>query len=265
MSDRLEENKVFEQAVKGFSEKQGSRPYLTDKLEGFSSGWLAAREFFTTEVKRLREEMDRLWKLENYGEDRIRFVRVDESEMILFPDTEAAEAEVKRLKKVYARCAEYRGFYQSFWERAEAEVKRLRECYDTQSRFLVNEKERLFDEIEAAEAQLAETQKETEIAVNEAWDEVLDALKQAWPDEMLVYDMSPCELIIRIINERDDVQAQLAEKDRRIRELKADLEDAQSVIVQVRKCACCCSDCFGKLLDYGPCQALAEKGAEDGR
>ena len=58
MSDRLEENKAFEQAVKGFSEKQGSRPYLTDKLEGFSSGWLAAREFFTTEVKRLREEAD---------------------------------------------------------------------------------------------------------------------------------------------------------------------------------------------------------------
>ena len=60
-------------------------------------------------------------------------------------------------------------------------------------------------------------------------------------------------------------EAQLAEAREEISMCRADLEDAQSVITEVRQCACCCSKCFEKLASYGPCQALAEEGTADGR
>lgn len=44
LEEGLRDNKAFEQAVKKFAEKYQGRPHLTDKLEGFSSGWIAARQ-----------------------------------------------------------------------------------------------------------------------------------------------------------------------------------------------------------------------------
>ncbi len=39
------------------------------------------------------------------------------------------------------------------------------------------------------------------------WDEVLTAICQAWPDEKHIgYDQSPLELVVRLINERDELK-----------------------------------------------------------
>lgn len=46
--------------------------------------------------------------------------------------------------------------------------------------------------------------------VEEAWGMVIDACQQAWPDRKpLIYSDSPTELIIEIIDERDELRAEL--------------------------------------------------------
>jgi len=49
---------------------------------------------------------------------------------------------------------------------------------------------------------------------NDAWGDVLTCIELAWPDEKpLMYDCSPCELIVRLIDERDALQAQVQQQE----------------------------------------------------
>jgi len=76
------------------------------------------------------------------------------------------------------------------------------------------------------EALAALASKDEEIEAN--WDAVIGACKQAWPEkEKLTYSQSPTELIIDIINERDEA---LAARDQEIARLKkqADLSEASA-------------------------------------
>jgi len=45
---------------------------------------------------------------------------------------------------------------------------------------------------------------------NNAWDDVLEAVGCAWPGRALVWDLCPTELIVELVDERDELQAQLA-------------------------------------------------------
>ena len=54
------------------------------------------------------------------------------------------------------------------------------------------------------------------------WEAVFAACQQAWPEQMLVWNVSPAELIIRIINERDTALAAKAEAERERDALKKD-------------------------------------------
>jgi hypothetical protein len=72
---------------------------------------------------------------------------------------------------------------------------------------------------------------------NDAWDEVIGTLERAWPGRpaALCYSESPCELIAKLIDERDDAKHQYEVRSTAIIDLTRERDDLAKIVEAIRK------------------------------
>lgn len=78
------------------------------------------------------------------------------------------------------------------------------------------------------------------------WDEVVEALQSAWPNETLHWNESPRELLTRLINERDDnakCEAELVKSDAMLQRVQSALKELHAAIERGGLDISCCMDC----------------------
>ena len=102
MNDRAEENKAFKQAVKDYTQEIAERKYQTDKLEGFASGWLAARGFFESQAAALTQA-------KREGIEAMKVAAFEESWQIGVKESELDAFEIRIEKRADKLLAEIGG------------------------------------------------------------------------------------------------------------------------------------------------------------